>query len=58
MRDYLVGITSARRRRSADGWRRELHDDTTQSLIGLRQRVELLEKAIARQPERIPERLA
>lgn len=57
MRDYLVGITSAQeeeRRRLA----RELHDDTTQSLIGLRQRVELLEKAIARQPERIPERLA
>ena len=57
MRDYLVGITSAQeeeRRRLA----RELHDDTTQSLIGLRQQVELLEKAMARQPERVPERLA
>ena len=51
------GITSAQeeeRRRLA----RELHDDTTQSLIGLRQQVELLEKAMARQPERVPERLA
>lgn len=57
MRDYLAAVTQAQeeeRRRLA----RELHDDTTQSLIGLRQRVEMVEKALVRDPDRVPERLA
>jgi len=55
LRDYLAAVTLAQeeeRRRLA----RELHDDTTQTLIALAHRVEMCEKAIA-DPVRLTGRL-
>lgn len=57
MRDYLAFITRGQeeeRRRLA----RELHDDTTQSLIALAQRIEMAQKALARDPALAGSRLA
>lgn len=57
MRDYLAFITRGQeeeRRRLA----RELHDDTTQSLIALAQRIEMAQKALARDPTLAGSRLA
>lgn len=57
MRDYLAFITRGQeeeRRRLA----RELHDDTTQSLIALAQRIEMAQKALAKDPALAGPRLA
>ena len=57
MHDYIAAITRGQeeeRRRLA----RELHDETTQSLIALGQRVEMAQKLLASDPERAAERLA
>jgi len=57
MRDYLAFITRGQeeeRRRLA----RELHDDTTQSLIALAQRIEMAQKALAKDPTQAGSRLA
>ncbi len=57
MRDYLAFITRGQeeeRRRLA----RELHDDTTQSLIALAQRIEMAQKALAKDPALAGSRLA
>jgi signal transduction histidine kinase len=56
MRDYLGAVTQAQeaeRTRLA----RELHDDTVQALIALKQRAQLARKALGRDPERAAERL-
>jgi signal transduction histidine kinase len=53
MRDYIAAITRGQeeeRKRLA----RELHDDTTQSLIALNQRLEMVHKALTRNPNRVP----
>lgn len=53
MRDYIAAITRGQeeeRKRLA----RELHDDTTQSLIALNQRLEMARKAWTRNPDRLP----
>lgn len=50
MRDYVAAITMGQeeeRRRLA----RELHDDTAQSLIALGQRLEMIQKALNKDPE-------
>jgi signal transduction histidine kinase len=57
MRDYIAAVTSAQeeeRKRLA----RELHDETVQSLIALGHRVEMVEKALDKDPERARQRLA
>ena len=56
MHDYIAAITQAQeeeRRRLA----RELHDDTAQTLIALRQQVEMARKLQAADPDRAGERL-
>lgn len=57
MRDYIAAVTIAQeeeRKRLA----RELHDETVQSLIALGHRVEMVQKALDRDPERARQRLA
>jgi len=57
MRDYLAFITRGQeeeRHRLA----RELHDDTTQSLIALAQGIEMAQKALAKDPAVVGSRLA
>ncbi len=57
MHDYIAAITEGQeeeRKRLA----RELHDDTAQALIALRQQVEMAQKLVANDPERAAERLA
>ncbi|MFQ5611872.1 MAG: histidine kinase [Anaerolineae bacterium] len=57
MRDYVAAVTAAQeeeRRRLA----RELHDETVQSLIALGHRVEMVQKALAKDPARARHRLA
>jgi signal transduction histidine kinase len=57
MHDYIAGVTMAQeeeRGRLA----RELHDETVQSLIALGQRVEMVQKALDKDPERARGRLA
>jgi signal transduction histidine kinase len=57
MHDYIAAITEGQeeeRKRLA----RELHDDTAQALIALRQQVEAAQKLVAHDPERAAERLA
>jgi signal transduction histidine kinase len=57
IRDYLAFLTRGQeeeRHRLA----RELHDDTTQSLIALAQRIEMVQKALARDPDLAGARLA
>lgn len=56
MHDYIAAITQGQeeeRRRLA----RELHDDTTQALIALRQQVEMAQKHLPRDPVQAAERL-
>lgn len=56
MRDYIATVTTAQeeeRKRLA----RELHDETVQSLIALGHRVEMVQKALAKDPERARQRL-
>jgi signal transduction histidine kinase len=56
MHDYIAAITQGQeeeRKRLA----RELHDDTAQALIALRQQVEMAQKRVADDPERAAERL-
>jgi signal transduction histidine kinase len=56
MHDYIAAITQGQeeeRRRLA----RELHDDTAQALIALRQQVEMAQKLQASDPEQAAERL-
>jgi signal transduction histidine kinase len=56
MHDYIAAVTTAQeeeRRRLA----RELHDETVQSLIALGHRVEMVQKALDRDPERARRRL-
>lgn len=56
LRDYIGAMTRGQedeRRRLA----RELHDDTTQSLIALAQRIEMTQKALARDPVQVGARL-
>lgn len=57
MRDYIAAVTMAQeeeRKRLA----RELHDETVQSLIALGHRVEMVQKALDKDPERARQRLA
>jgi signal transduction histidine kinase len=57
MRDYIAAVTMAQeeeRKRLA----RELHDETVQSLIALGHRVEMVQKALGKDPERARQRLA
>jgi len=57
MRDYIAAVTAAQeeeRRRLA----RELHDETVQSLIALGHRVEMVQKALDKDPEKARRRLA
>jgi signal transduction histidine kinase len=57
MRDYIAAVTMAQeeeRKRLA----RELHDETIQSLIALSHRVEMVQKALDKDPERARQRLA
>ncbi len=57
MHDYIAAVTMAQeeeRRRLA----RELHDETVQSLIALGHRVEMVQKALDKDPERARQRLA
>jgi signal transduction histidine kinase len=57
LRDYVGAVTMAQeeeRRRLA----RELHDETIQSLIALGHRVEMVQKALDKDPERARQRLA
>jgi signal transduction histidine kinase len=57
MHDYIAAITQGQeeeRRRLA----RELHDDTAQALIALRQQVEMAQKLLPKDPNRAAERLA
>jgi signal transduction histidine kinase len=57
MRDYIAAVTTAQeeeRRRLA----RELHDETIQSLIALGHRVEMVQKALDKDPDRARQRLA
>jgi signal transduction histidine kinase len=57
MHDYIAAVTTAQeeeRRRLA----RELHDETVQSLIALGHRVEMVQKALDKDPERARRRLA
>lgn len=56
MRDYLGAITQAQEAERAR-LARELHDDTVQALIALKQRAQLARKALGRDPERAAERL-
>jgi signal transduction histidine kinase len=56
MHDYIAAITKGQeeeRKRLA----RELHDDTAQALIALRQQVEMAQKLLARDPDGAVERL-
>jgi signal transduction histidine kinase len=56
MRDYIATVTTAQeeeRKRLA----RELHDETVQSLIALSHRVEMVQKALDKDPERARQRL-
>jgi signal transduction histidine kinase len=56
MRDYIATVTMAQeeeRKRLA----RELHDETVQSLIALGHRVEMVQKALAKDPARARQRL-
>jgi signal transduction histidine kinase len=56
MHDYIAAVTMAQeeeRRRLA----RELHDETVQSLIALGHRVEMVQKALDKDPERARQRL-
>ncbi len=56
MHDYIAAITQGQeeeRKRLA----RELHDETAQSLIALRQQVEMAQKTLATDPESAAERL-
>jgi signal transduction histidine kinase len=56
MRDYIAAVTMAQeeeRKRLA----RELHDETVQSLIALGHRVEMVQKALDKDPERARQRL-
>jgi signal transduction histidine kinase len=57
MRDYVAAVTAAQeeeRRRLA----RELHDETVQSLIALGHRVEMVQKALDKDPAKARQRLA
>jgi signal transduction histidine kinase len=57
MHDYIAAITRGQedeRKRLA----RELHDDTSQALIALKQQVEMAQKLLSRDPDRAAERLA
>jgi signal transduction histidine kinase len=57
MRDYIATVTMAQeeeRKRLA----RELHDETVQSLIALGHRVEMVQRALDKDPERARQRLA
>lgn len=57
MRDYIAAVTTAQeeeRRRLA----RELHDETVQSLIALGHRIELIQHALDKNPDRARQRLA
>lgn len=56
MHDYLGAITHAQEAERAR-LARELHDDTVQALIALKQRAQLARKALGRDPERVAERL-
>jgi signal transduction histidine kinase len=56
MRDYIASVTAAQeeeRKRLA----RELHDETIQSLIALGHRIEMVQKALGRDPEQARRRL-
>ncbi len=56
MRDYIAAVTMAQeeeRKRLA----RELHDETVQSLIALGHRVEMVQKALDKDPQRAHQRL-
>jgi signal transduction histidine kinase len=56
MRDYIATVTAAQeeeRKRLA----RELHDETVQSLIALGHRIEMVQKAFDKDPERARRRL-
>jgi signal transduction histidine kinase len=56
MHDYIAAITQGQeeeRRRLA----RELHDETAQALIALRQQVEMAQRTLARDPDRASRRL-
>jgi signal transduction histidine kinase len=57
MRDYIAAVTTAQeqeRKRLA----RELHDETVQTLIALGHRIELVQKALDKDPEQARRRLA
>jgi signal transduction histidine kinase len=57
MRDYIAAVTTAQeeeRKRLA----RELHDETVQSLIALGHRVEMVQKALDKDPAQARQRLA
>lgn len=57
MRDYIAGVTLAQeeeRKRLA----RDLHDETVQALIALGHRIEMVQKAFDKDPEKARQRLA
>ncbi len=57
MRDYIAAVTMAQeeeRHRLA----RELHDETVQALIALGQRIEMVQKALDKDPDKARQRLA
>lgn len=56
MHDYLSAVTRAQEEERAR-LARELHDDTVQALIALKQRAQMASKALGRDPERAGQRL-
>jgi signal transduction histidine kinase len=57
MRDYLSAVTQAQEEERAR-LARELHDDTVQSLIALKQRAQMARRVVSHDPQRADERLA
>ncbi len=56
MQDYLIAITRAQEEERAR-LARDLHDDTIQALIALKQRAQMARKSLGRDPERAGQRL-
>ena len=57
MHDYIAAITRGQEE-ERERLARELHDDTTQALIALGQRVEMAQKLLSTDPDRAAQRLA